>query len=139
VMIRGRKRPIGALDETIAFSSVSDPSSATEDSRLPRFRRSRNLEPEDEGISARRTSGGGPAMPTSEGDIGGELAPAHRRNLVPAHGNNLAMSKVIAAARQRNASEAGTADDRPTLSAPEGEVGVDRHPRERQLLPRAGQ
>jgi hypothetical protein len=59
-------------------------------------------------------------MPTTEGDRGGELAPAHRRNLGPAHGNNLALSKVIAAARQRNASEAGTADGRPTLSAPDG-------------------
>jgi hypothetical protein len=119
-MIRGRKRPIGASDETIAFSSVSDPSSATEDSRPPRFRRSRNLEPEDEGVSASRTSGGGTVMPTTEDDRGGELAPAHRRNLGPAHGNNLALSKVIAAACQRNASEAGTADGRPTLSAPEG-------------------
>jgi hypothetical protein len=119
-MVRGRKRPIGALDETIAFSSVSDPSSSTDSSRPPRFRRSAFLEPEDEGVSARHTSGVGPAMPTTGDDRGGGFAPAHRRTLGPAHGSNRALSKVIAAAYLQNASEAVTADGRPTLPAPEG-------------------
>jgi hypothetical protein len=39
-------------------------------------------------------------MPTQWNDRGGGLAPAHRRNLYPAHSDNQTLSKVIAAAPQ---------------------------------------
>jgi hypothetical protein len=38
VLVSGRKRPITALDETPAFSSVSDDRASTDSSRPPRFR-----------------------------------------------------------------------------------------------------
>jgi hypothetical protein len=121
VLVRGRKRPTTALDETIVYSSASDGSSSTDSSRLPRFRRPILLELENEGVSARHTSRGGPAMPTTGGDRGGGFAPAHRRNLEPAHSNNQTLSKVIAAARQRNASSSNTAGSRPSVPTQEGE------------------
>ncbi len=59
-------------------------------------------------------------VPVTGGDRGGGSAPAHRRNLGPAHNNNQTLSKVIAVALQRNASGGITLGGRPTLPAPEG-------------------
>jgi hypothetical protein len=127
VLVSGRKRPITALDETPEFSSVSDDSVSTDSSRPPRFRRSTKLERKDEWVSARNTSGGGPAMSATEGDRGGGFSPAHRRNLDAAPRNNQALSKVIAAALKRNASSGNAAGSRPSMPTHEGEVGVDLH------------
>ncbi len=121
MLVSSRKRPITALDETAAFSSVSNGSASTDSSRPPRFCRSTKLELEDERGSARHTSRGGPAMPTTGGDRGGGLAPAHRRNLEPAHSYKQTLSKVIAAARQRNASSGNTAGSRLSVPTQEGE------------------
>jgi hypothetical protein len=66
-------------------------------------------------------------MPATDGDRGGGFAPAHRRNLDAAHSNNQALSKVIAAARQRNSSSGNAAGSRPSMPTQEGEVGVDLH------------
>ncbi len=52
-------------------------------------------------------------------EVGG-FAPAHRRSLEPAHNNNQTLSKVIAAARQRNASGGNTAGSRPTVPTQKG-------------------
>jgi hypothetical protein len=122
VLVRGRKRPIAALDETIAYSPVSDASSSTDSSRSPRPRRPTFSELKDGGVSAIHTSRGGTAMlTTGGGDRGGALAPAHHRNLEPAHNNNQTLSKIIVAARQRNASGGKTADSRPRVPIQEGE------------------
>jgi hypothetical protein len=60
-------------------------------------------------------------MPATGGDRGGGFAPAHRRNLLPAHNNNQTLSKVIAAALQHNASGDNTAGSRPREPTQEGE------------------
>ncbi len=60
-------------------------------------------------------------MPATEGDRGGGFAPAHRRNLDAVHSNNQALSKDIAAARQRNASSGNAAGSRPSMPTQEGE------------------
>jgi hypothetical protein len=120
VLVSGSKRPITALDEMPVFSSVSDDSASTDSSRPPQLRRSTKLELEDEWGSARHTSGGRPAMPATEGDREGGFAPAHRRSLDSAHSNNQALSKVIAAARQRNASSGNAAGSRPSMPTHEG-------------------
>jgi hypothetical protein len=134
-LVSGRKRPITALDETPAFSSVSDGSASTDSSRPPRFRRSTKLEQKDEWVSSRHTAVGGPAMPATEGDRGGGFAPAHRRKLDVAHSNNnQTLSKVIASARQRNASSGNTAGSRPSMPTHKGEVGVDLHLRQATTL-----
>ncbi len=57
-------------------------------------------------------------MPAT-GDVRGDgFAHAHRRNLEPAHNNNQSLSKVIAAALQRNVSGGNTAGSRPTVPTP---------------------
>jgi hypothetical protein len=139
VLVSGRKRAFAALDETIAYSSFSGCSASTDSSRPPRPRRLTFLGLEDGGVSAIHTSRGGPAMPTTGGDRGGGFAPAHRRNLEPAHNNYQTLSKAIAAARQRNASGGNTAGSRPTVPTQEGESwGMDLHLRQATtLIPRS--
>jgi hypothetical protein len=95
VLVSGRKRAYAASDEPHADSSPSGDSSSTDSSRPPRPRQSTFLELGDGGVSAIYTSRGGPAMPTTGGDRGGGFAPAHRRNLKPAHNNNQTLSNVI--------------------------------------------
>jgi hypothetical protein len=73
-------------------------------------------------------------MPATEGDRRGGFAPAHRRNLDPAHSDNHTLSKVIATAPQPNASGDGSAASRPSMPTQEGEVGVDLHLRKATLL-----
>ncbi len=73
-------------------------------------------------------------MPTQRDYRGGGFAPAHRRNLDPAHSDNKTLSKVIAAASQPNASGGGYVGSRPSMPIQEGEVGVGRHLRKATTL-----
>jgi hypothetical protein len=133
VLVRGRKRPITALDETIAYSSVSDGSSSADSSRPPRFRRPTLLELEDEGVSARHTSREGPAMPTTGGDRGGGFAPAHRRNLDAAHSNNQTLQRASVMPAAVIPRVAGH-----QCLPKRGRVGVDMHLRKATtLIPRS--
>ena len=60
-------------------------------------------------------------MPIQRDDRGGGFAPAHRRNLDPAHSDNQTLSKVIAAAPQPNASGGGYVGSRPSMPTQKGE------------------
>ncbi len=85
---RGRKRAFEAGNEPSSRSSPSSVSSRSSGSRPSQPYRPSLIEPGDGGESARRTAGGGLAVPTTVSDRGGGAAPAQRRNLSPAHGNS---------------------------------------------------
>ncbi len=73
-------------------------------------------------------------MPTQRDDRGGGFAPAHRRNLDPAHSDNRTLSKVIAAAPQPNASGGGYVGSRPSMPTQRDDRGGGFAPAHRRNL-----